>query len=130
MRRFLFILAILGLITSSAAAANRSFSVGNEAFLESDILDARGLPELDGTPVIMITLADKASNRLRIMTRRIVGKSMPIMLDGKTIAAPVVREEISSSVIEISGVATIEDATRIAKIISGKDPLPDSLEEE
>jgi preprotein translocase subunit SecD len=130
MHRLVFILAILGLFASSAAAAKRSFSVGGETFHETDILDARGLPELDGAPIIMVTFAAEASERFRQMTKRIVGKEMPVVLDGKTIAAPIVRAEIVGSVVEIGGLPTLEDAMRVAKVIAGKDPLPDSLEEE
>jgi preprotein translocase subunit SecD len=130
MHRLILILALLGLFTSSAVAASRSFSMGGEAFHETDILDARGLPELDGTPIIMLTFAAQASERFRKMTKRIVGQEMPIVLDGKTISAPMIREEVVGSVVEISGLPTLEDATRVAKVISGKDPLPDSLEDE
>jgi preprotein translocase subunit SecD len=130
MRRVGLAIALLGLFTSSAAVAQRAFSVGGEVFQEADILDARALPELDGTPIIMLTFAAEASERFRQMTKRIIGKEMPIVIDGKTIAAPIVREEVISSVVEIYGVPTLEDATRVAKLISGKDPLPDSLEDE
>lgn len=124
-------LPLLLLLSASAATAQaaRSFTIGGEAFAHTDILDARALPQIDGTPVVMITFDDAAAKRIQDLTRRTIGKPLPIAVDGKVISSPTLRSEIGDAVIEVSGLASLEDAAAVAKLISGKEPLPDSLED-
>lgn len=120
-------LALLGL--ASPALAERDFRIGSERFAESEILDARALPSVDGMPMLMITLSDSAAPRLKKLTETMVNKELPISLDGKQLTAPIVREPIPGGVLEIAGLFSMEECIRLARLISGKDPLPDSLEE-
>lgn len=113
----------------SAAQVVRIFSLGSEMFSEADIVDARALPELGGTPSIMLTLSKDAGDRLATLTRTALNTAIPVTLDGVEIAQPVVREEIKGGVLVITGTFTLEEATALAKKISGKDPLPTDLEE-
>jgi preprotein translocase subunit SecD len=113
----------------SLASAERNFTIGGESFSQDDILDARGLPSIDGMPVVMITFSEEAAARFRVRAKALVGKEMPIIVDGKTLSAPVVKTEIAGDSVEIAGVSTLPDAIKLAKLLSGKDPLPDSLEE-
>jgi preprotein translocase subunit SecD len=125
MRWILLFLGLAGLMASAAAAATRTFTVGGEAFVESEIIDARGLPQLDGTSTVMITFSDKAAQRLEAITKKLAQKPMPVMLDDKALANP---QRIEPNVIEVGGFETIDQASDMAKRISGKDPLPDELE--
>lgn len=117
------------LVMASPAFAARDFRIGQEQFAESDIVDARALPSVDGMPVIMITFAEAAAVRVQKLTQVMVGQPLPITLDGKELTAPTVREAIAGGVLEISGLESLAEGERIARLISGKDPLPDSLEE-
>lgn len=125
----LLTLFIALLTMASPALAARDFRIGPERFVESDILDARALPAVDGVPVIMITLAEGAAVRFQKITEGLVGQKLSITLDGKELTAPIVREAISGGVLEIAGLASLAEGERIARLISGKDPLPESLEE-
>lgn len=122
-------LAALLLSLASPAVAARDFRIGPERFSESEVLDARALPSVDGMPVIMITLAEAAALRFQKLTEAMVGQPLSIKLDGKELTAPIVREAIAGGVLEISGLPSLAEGERIARLISGKDPLPDSLEE-
>ena len=117
------------LFLAAPALAERDFRIGTEQFSEADILDARGLPSVGGEPVILITLAQKAWPRLQKVTTAFLGKPLPVTIDGRPLATPVVRDAIVDGVVEISGLASLPESETLAKLISGKPPLPDSLEE-
>ncbi len=121
--------ALLLILSTPAWAQARSFSVGDLAIAEADIIDARGLPDTMGNAMLQVTLETPAAERLARLTA-IVGQQLPIILDGETIASPVIREPITGGTFVISGQWTLAEADRLAKLISGKDPLPDSLEDD
>ncbi len=125
--RFIFLLLMI--FAAPAFSAERSFFVAGEAFSEAEILDARAQPELDGTSSIRITFAESATLRIATVTQRLVGKPASVALNGETVADPIVREPIRDGVLQLSGPWSIEGAVSLARKISGKDPLPDSLEE-
>lgn len=127
MKRFLP-LALLA--ASPAWAGERAFQVAGEGFSEAEIVDARAQPELDGTSSIRITFAEGAAKRVAALTQKLVGKPAHVALDSQTVADPIVREPIKDGVLQLSGHWTLDDATALAKKISGKDPLPDSLDDE
>lgn len=124
-----FVSLLLLVVAAPAFAAERSFQIGGDAFSESEILDARAQPELDGTSSIRITFTETAAKRFAVVTQRIVGKPAQVKLDSDTIADPVLKEPIKDGVLQLSGPWKLDDATALARTISGKDPLPDSLDE-
>ena len=122
------ILVALLIISAPVIAQMRSFSIGGMAIAESDVIDARGLPDATGHASLQITLDTAAAGRLAKATA-VVGQTLPIILDGVTISEPIIREPIRGGTLQISGQFTLAEADRLAKLISGKDPLPDSLED-
>lgn len=124
-----FISVLLLLLASPANAAERNFQIAEDVFSEAEILDARAQPELDGTSSIRITFNETAAKRFAIVTQRFVGKPVRVKLDSDMIADPIVREPIKDGVLQLSGPWKLDDATALARKISGKDPLPDSLDE-
>ena len=121
--------ALLVLVAASPALAARDFRISGEAFAEADILDARGLASIGGEPAVLITLAPKAAPRLQKLTARAAGQPLVVTLDGKALTGPVVREPIRDGTIELTGFASFDEGEAIAKLISGKPPVPDSLDE-
>lgn len=118
------------LFATSLPASERGFAIGGEAFSQDEIVDARALPQLGGGASIMITFSEEAAKRIAAVTQKLRGGSMTVALDGETISSPPIRDPIIDGVVQISGQHwTIESATALARRISGKDPLPDSLEE-
>jgi len=128
--RWFPLFATLILVAPVNAAQTRIFLIGGEPFAESDIIDARAQPDLDGAATILISFEADASKRIARITAAKVGKPMTIELDGKVLLEAVVREPIEGGSIQISGGMAVEDAKAMAKAISGKEPLPDSLEDE
>jgi preprotein translocase subunit SecD len=124
-----FLAALLLIVSAPAFAQARSFSVGGMAIAEADIVDARGLPDAMGNATLQVTLTASAAEGLAKLTAK-VGQELPIVLDGKTISSPMIVEPITGGAFMISGQFTLAEADRLAKLISGKDPLPDSLEDD
>ena len=124
-----FIPVLIVMLTTPAIAADRHFQVASEVFGEAEILDARAQPELDGTSSIRITFNESAAKRIATVTMKLVGKPAHVVLDNEAVADPIVREPIRDGVLQLTGPWTIDGATALAKKISGKEPLPDSLEE-
>lgn len=120
---------LLLMVATPGHAAGSHLVVAGENFVEADILDARAQPELDGTSSIRITFNEVAAKRIALVTARLVGKAAHVALDEKIVAGPIVREPIKDGVLQLSGAWLLADAEALAKKISGKDPLPDSLEE-
>jgi preprotein translocase subunit SecD len=129
MRFPVLIMAFCAFASGATAAGTRTFTIGGIAFVEGDIVDARALPDLAGMPTIMITFSKPAAQRFGVLTAKRKGKPLPIMLDGKVLAQPVVSDAILRGEAQISGSWPYEEAVRLAKQISGKNPLPDDLEQ-
>jgi len=125
MIRTIIPLSALFLLTAQAAGG---FAIGGENFAQADIIDARALPELDGTAAIMFTFDPKAARRLEALTRSQAAKPLAVTLDGATLASPVVPEPITDGVLTIAGGFTMPQAEALAKRISGKDPVPEEFE--
>jgi preprotein translocase subunit SecD len=118
------------LFAAPALASGRTFAIGGEGFREEEIVDARALPQLGGGASILITLSEEGGRRLAALSRRMAGGAVAVDLDGTTISRPVLQEPILDGVFQISGSDwTIESAAGIARRISGKDPLPESLDD-
>jgi preprotein translocase subunit SecD len=110
-----------------APVAPRVFTIAGEGFSESDILDARAQPDISGKATIMITFDDNGRIKLARLSSANKLKPLPFVLDGKILMAPIVTDPIIDGIAQISGMFTITEAEMIAKRISGKAPLPDSL---
>ena len=107
--------------------ATRIFTIAGEAFGEAEIVDARAQPDLAGKATIMITFDDNGRIKLARLSGANKSKPLPFVLDGQILMAPVVADPIIDGVAQITGMFTITEAEVIAKKISGKPPLPDSL---
>lgn len=121
--------ALLLALATPALAAERSFTIAGEAFSEADILDARAQPDIAGGATILVTFSESGGAKLAAVTRRRVEQEAPFVLDGRTLTSPVVREPIEGGIITIAGQFTLAEAEALARAISGKDPLPESLDE-
>lgn len=107
--------------------AGRIFTIAGEAFTESEIIDARAQPDLSGKAAIMITFDDSGRVKLARISGANKSKPLPFVLDGRVLMAPVLVDPIIDGVAQITGMFTITEAEALAKKISGKPPLPESL---
>jgi preprotein translocase subunit SecD len=125
-----FLPLLLFIVASPAVATGRTFSVEGESFSEADIVDARALPQMSAGAVILITFSDQAAKRIATMTSKLKEKNAAVVLDGQTISTPRIVEPVLDGALQISGSQwSIDTAAALAKRISGKDPLPESLDE-
>ncbi len=142
--RYWMICLIAALTAPPAHAAERHFSIGGINFAEHDIIDARAQPDLGGQATILITFSAAAAKRLATETAAHIGEPLVIKLDDDVLMKPIVREPIAGGTLQISGGQisggqisgdqisrglTFDAAVKLAKSISGKDPLPDDLQE-
>lgn len=111
----------------AASFATGKLTIAGEGFVVADILDARALPDINGKVGIMVTLTPAAAKRLGEITESLIGKPMQIALDGRPLAAELIRKPLTGGVIEIPGRWNLTDAEALARRISGRDPLPDDL---
>lgn len=96
-----------------------------ELWLEPDVAisgemvaSARARPGADGRPVVDITLNETGKARLDSVTRAHIGRRMAILVDGKVVAAPVIRDEMAQGLAEIAGDFSTADACLMAEEIA------------
>jgi hypothetical protein len=94
-------------------------SVAGKPLKPADFLDGRAIAGGTGAPVVMLTLTPAAAVRVKRL-----GSTAKITLDGKPAPA-----RIADNTIELDGQKTFDAAAKLARAITGKAPLPDSLEE-
>jgi preprotein translocase subunit SecD len=128
---FAFVLACLVPVATLSAAgeAARKLSIGGRDFSQKEIVDARAQPRLDGKSGIIMTLEAEAIKRLAGLIAANAATPIPILLDGKLVAEPVIERAPDGDWIELRGDYSLEQAVGLAKLISGKEPLPESLDE-
>jgi hypothetical protein len=94
-------------------------SVAGKPLKPVDFLDGRAIADGAGAPVVMLTLTPAATARVKK-----AGVKAVIALDGKP-----AKTRLQNNTIEIDGQPNFDAAAKLARAISGKAPLPDSLEE-
>jgi hypothetical protein len=94
-------------------------SVAGKQLAARDFLDGRAIAGGTGTPVVLLTLTPEAYKRIRKL-----GPLPKIQLNGKAAKA-----RLGDNTIELDGQPSFDAAAKLARAISGKPPLPDSLEE-
>jgi preprotein translocase subunit SecD len=125
-----FIAVSLAFSGVALAADKDAFTIAGEAFPQSEIIDARALPQLDGTAALMLTFEGAAVERIARISKANVGKPVPLALNGRILCEPMIREAINGGeLVTICGTAPLDAIAALAKAISGKEPLPDSLDE-
>ncbi|MBP7056620.1 MAG: protein translocase subunit SecD, partial [Candidatus Omnitrophica bacterium] len=84
-----------------------------------------------GEPYVSLTLNPKGAQIFADLTATNVGKRLAIVLDGKVVSAPVIREAIPSGQAQISGNFTAAESNDLAVILrAGALPAPVIVEEE
>ncbi len=84
-----------------------------------------------GEPYVSLTFNSKGAQIFADVTATNVGRRLAIVLDGKVVSAPVIREAIPSGQAQISGNFTVEQANDLSVILrAGSLPAPVIVEEE
>lgn len=115
-------------------AGSEPLLVADDASLTGDLLvnattefSSKGF----GEPYVSLTLNAKGAQIFANVTATNVGKRLAIVLDGKVVSAPVIREAIPSGQAQISGNFTVEQANDLSVVLrAGSLPAPVVVEEE
>jgi len=115
-------------------AGREPLLVAKEASLTGDLL-VNAKTEFSssgfGEPYVSLTLNAKGAQIFANVTATNVGKRLAIVLDGKVVSAPVIREAIPSGQAQISGSFTVDQANDLSVILrAGALPAPVIVEEE
>jgi preprotein translocase subunit SecD len=126
-----FVLACIFPLATLLAAGEggHKLTIGGRDFAQSEIVDARAQPRLDGKSGIIMTFESEASKRLAGVLATHAATPIRVVLDGKLIAEPVIEPATDGDWVELRGDYSLDEAVRLAKLISGKEPLPESMEE-
>jgi len=108
--------------------------VSKEASLTGDLIvnaktefSSRGF----GEPYVSLSLNSKGAQLFADLTATNIGKRLAIVLDGKVVSAPVIREAIPSGQAQISGNFSVDQANDLSVILrAGALPAPVVVEEE
>ena len=95
------------------------FTVGGQTLQPVDMLDGRAIAGGGGAPVVLLTLSPSGLRKLAALAA-----SAPVAIDGKTVVARRI-----GTTIEIDGQTDFKAAAAFALRVSGKPPLPDSVDE-
>ncbi|MDH3335109.1 MAG: protein translocase subunit SecD [Rhodospirillaceae bacterium] len=118
---------------SSAPGQPSSYLIKKRVMVSGDtLIDATpGFDQRNNEPVVNFRFDSVGAKRFGDVTIKNVGKPFAIVLDGKVISAPVIREPILGGAGQISGNFTTEEAKDLALLLrAGALPAPLSVLEE
>ncbi len=116
-----------------AAEGPATYPVARRVALGGDRLtDAKaGFDQRTGEPIVSFRFDTTGARQFGEITRRNVGKPFAIVLDGKVLSAPVIREPITGGTGQISGNFTVQDTVVLSALLrSGALPAPMTVIEE
>lgn len=81
-----------------------------------------------GTPIVLLEFNEEGSELFAELTKKNIGKSVAIYLDGQPISIPTVQSEITGGQAVISGSFTIDEAKKLSqRLQAGALPVPINL---
>jgi len=90
------------------------------AITNKEIAEAQATTDDSNKPAIAITFTKEGQKKFAELSREHQGKPLAIIVDGKVLCAPIVRDEISGNKAMIIGSFTKEEAEKIANGIKAK----------
>jgi preprotein translocase subunit SecD len=98
---------------------NKPYLVVRESALDGDDISYAGPGFASGTkdPIASFRFNGRGTRRFAHVTTENVGRPFAIVLDGKVISAPVIREPITGGSGQISGNFTLEEANSVAMML-------------
>lgn len=112
---------------------NRHYVIRRQPSLSGDtLLDAQAsVTQQTGQPAVHFRFNTTGARRFADITRENVGQMFAIMLDGKVITAPVIREPITGGQGQIDGNFSVQEASETAMLLrAGALPAPLTVIEE
>ncbi len=109
-----------GLTEATVPGTNKKIYMHKTADVTTaDISEARPGQDSDGKPVVEIFLTKEGAKRLGELTEKQISKPLAILIDGKLVMAPVVRDRISDRAV-IDGRFTEQERDKLVKEINAK----------
>ncbi|MBW7973119.1 preprotein translocase subunit SecD [Bradyrhizobium sp. BR 10289] len=97
----------------------RPYLVAKDSALDGDDISYAGPGFATGTkdPIASFRFNGRGTRRFAHVTEENVGRPFAIVLDGKVVSAPVIREPITGGSVQISGNFTLEEASSVAMLL-------------
>ncbi|QOG16713.1 SecDF P1 head subdomain-containing protein [Bradyrhizobium sp. SEMIA] len=97
----------------------RPYLVAKDSAIDGDDISYAGPGFASGTkdPIASFRFNGRGTRRFAHVTEENIGKPFAIVLDGKVISAPVIREPITGGSGQISGNFTLEEASSVAMLL-------------
>lgn len=114
-------------------AAGFSYVLERQPLLQGERLvhASASIDQRSGAPVVAFRFDDFGSKLFASVTRENVGKQFAIVLDGKVLSAPVIREPITGGSGQIEGGFTASEASSLAALLrAGALPVPLTIVQE
>ncbi|NYZ11181.1 protein translocase subunit SecD [Azospirillum sp. RWY-5-1] len=111
----------------------RQYPIENRIALAGERLSdaSASFDQRTGEPIVSFRLDASGTRRFADITTQNVGKPFAIVLDGKVLSAPVIREPITGGSGQISGSFTVQQASDLAALLrAGALPAPLTVIEE
>lgn len=83
-----------------------------------DVASTRVVEGIGGRPSVEVKFSEDGARRFAELTRNNVGRRFAIVVDGRVVSAPMIRDEIPGGRALITGNFTLEEAKRIAEGLS------------
>jgi preprotein translocase subunit SecD len=110
-----------GLTEAVVAGTKEKVYLHKEAAITNkEIAEAHAATDDSNNPAIAITFTKEGRKKFAELTRQHQGKPLAILVDGKVLCAPTVRDEVSGDKAMISGSFTKEETEKIANGIKAK----------
>ena len=91
----------------------------DQSAIKSASVEMSSRPGQPDFPSVNFSLTPEGTKQFAKITRENIGRRLAIIVAGKVVSAPFIRSEISGGSGQISGNFTVEEARRMAAIISG-----------
>lgn len=106
---------------SNDTLIDRAALFGARATEETATVTSGAKPEQKTVPALKLTFTNDGLTKFTEVTTALLGKQVGVLIDGKLVATPAIREPMKRNTITLTGKFTKEEATAMAeKIKTGK----------
>lgn len=96
------------------------FYLHNEVFLNQQDVKLASVVMQQERPVIQLVLTTEGTKKFKDLTAQNMGKHCAMVLNGKLLSAPIIRDTIPGGRAIINGIFTVDEAESIAKDLTSK----------
>lgn len=111
-------------LCANAEMPSTGLTIAGVAFPPSDIAEATAGDDGYGSATVRIRFTPKGAERFLALQQGMVGKPLPIAIDGEEVSAPILTEIIGGGDVQISGNMTPEAAAALAARLAPPAPAP------